>query len=191
MLGSWVLEQACKAWQALSAQSLAPPRLAVNVAAAELEQRDYATTTLHLLAEYAMPTSALQLEVAEEVLDAAPSNGPLLQNLTTLRHHGVHVALDQFGRRQAALGQLSRWPVNVVKLDARCIRDLRSQPAERALLAGIAGYTRALKQELIFCGIESAADLENLRWLTPTLAQGYGLAAPSAQIQPQRQQVTC
>ena len=180
LLGSWVLQKASQAWLELARQQRAPPRLAINVAEAELEARDYATSTLRLLAEQAMPASALQLEVAEDVLAAAAEGSALLQNLTTLRGQGVHIALDQFGRNQAALGRLASWPVNVIKLDARCVRDLRSQPSQRALLASISGYAEALQHEVIYCGIESATDLDNLRPLSPTLVQGFGLAPPLA-----------
>ena len=176
-LGSWVLEQACRDWLALAA---APLHLGVNISATELECRDYANITLRLLDELGMPCTALQLEVAEDELADAPENGTLLQNLGTLRSHGVRIALDRFGRNQAALGRLARLPVDVVKLDVRHVRELRTEPLARAFLASVIGYATALGRETILCGVETAADLENLRSLAPGGVQGFGLAPPLA-----------
>ncbi len=184
LLGSWVLEQACRDWLALAAKNAAPPRLAVNISATELEGRDYAATTLRLLEDLAMPCKALQLEIAEDDLISASDSGPLVQNLTVLRSHGVRIALDRFGRHQAALAQLASLPVDVVKLDMRCVRELRTQPTTRAFFAAVIGYAQALGREVIVCGVETAADLENLRPLAPHQVQGFGLAPPLADSRP-------
>lgn len=180
-LGSWVLEQACRDWLALPAT---PAHLAVNISATELDCRDYTSATLRLLEELGMPCTALQLEVAEDELADAP--GTLLQNLGTLRRHGVRIALDRFGRNQAALSRLARLPVDVVKLDVRHVRELRTEPLAHAFLASVIGYATALGRETILCGVETAVDLENLRSLAPGRVQGFGLAPPLAagEIQP-------
>ncbi|MES2883330.1 MAG: diguanylate cyclase [Pseudomonadota bacterium] len=181
-LGSWVLEKACRDWLALPA---APPHLAVNISAAELDCRDYASTTLRLLEGLGMPCNALQLEVAEDDLADAPEGGTLLHNLDTLRRHSVRIALDRFGRSQAALGRLTRLPVDVVKLDVRHVRELRTEPLAHAFLASVIGYANALGRETILCGVETAADLKNLRSLAPGSVQGFGLALPLAAGTPQ------
>lgn len=188
-LGCWVLEQACHNWLALAARQSAPPRLAVNISATELEGRDYATTTLRLIGELGINSKTLQLEVAEDDLADAPETGTLLQNLSTLRSHGVRIALDRFGRRQAALGRLASLPVDVVKLDVRHVRELRTQPLARAFLTSVIGYANALGCETVLCGVETDADLENLRTLAPESLQGFGLARPLAAgvSQPSRQ----
>lgn len=180
LLGSWVLEQACRNWLALDAAHAAPPHVAVNVAAAELEGRDYASTTLRLLGELGMPCRALQLEVAEDDLADLPDGSTLLQNLGSLRRHGVRIALDRFGRHQAALGKLASLPVDVIKIDVRHVRELRTQPQARAFLASVIGYAAALGHETILCGVENAADLRNLGALAPARVQGFGLALPQA-----------
>lgn len=184
LLGCWVLEQACRNWLALAATQAAPPRLAINISAMELECPDYASTTLQLLSALAMPCHVLQLEVTEDDLVNAPRDGALLQNLTALRRHGVRIALDRFGRNQAALGQLANLPVDVVKLDVRYVRELRTQPTTQAFLAAVIGYVRALGREVIICGVETAADLQNLNPLEPHQVQGFGLALPRPDSRP-------
>ncbi len=178
LLGSWVLEQACRNWLALAAGNVAPPQVAVNVSAAELVTPDYPASTLRLLDTLGMPCAALQLEVAEDDLADLPEGSTLLQNLGRLRSHGVRIALDRFGRSQAALGKLASLPVDVVKIDIRHVRELRTQPQARAFLASVIGYATALGCETVLCGIETAADLENLGNLAPARVQGFGLALP-------------
>ncbi len=177
-LGSWVLEQACRNWLLLAAQKMAPPRLAINISATELEGRDYAVTTLRLLDELGMPCHALQLEIAEDELADAPQSSILLQNLIALRSHGVRIALDRFGRNQASLGCLATLPLDVVKLDVRHVRELRTQPVARAFIASVIGYALALGRETVLCGVETPADLTNLKLLGASSIQGFGLARP-------------
>lgn len=178
LLGSWVLEQACRNWLALAAQGRAPPRLAINISAAEPECRDYAATTLRLLDDLGMPCHALQLEIAEDDLAEFAESSVLLQNLSVLRSRGVRIALDRFGRNQASLGRLASLPLDVVKLDVRHVRELRTQPVTRAFLSSVIGYALALGRETVLCGVESADDLANLGTLSPACVQGFGLAAP-------------
>ncbi len=187
-LGSWVLEQACRDWLALPRP---PAHLAVNISAAELGRRDYVSSTLRLLQELGMPASALQLEIAEDELADAAEQSPLLQHLHCLRGHGVRIALDRFGRHQAALGRLASLPVDVVKLDVRHVRELRTEPLARAFLASVLGYASALGRQTILCGIEEAADLSNLGVLAPGHIQGFGLARPAETGEPRPCQLSC
>lgn len=182
-LGHWVLTEALHLWNGWFARGVAPPRLAINVAAIELERRDYAEMTLRLLKSMAVPTQVLQLEISEDVLGAAGHDSTLMRNLRTLRQQGVHVALDQFGRRQAALAAIGDWPVNVIKLDRRCVHALRDTPHQDTLLASIATYAQALGHELIFCGVETEDDLANLATFGTALAQGYGLQKPMSALE--------
>jgi len=125
-----------------------------------------------------MPCHALQLEIAEDDLAEFAESSVLLQNLSVLRSRGVRIALDRFGRNQASLGRLASLPLDVVKLDVRHVRELRTQPVTRAFLSSVIGYALALGRETVLCGVESADDLANLGTLSPACVQGFGLAAP-------------
>lgn len=194
LLGSWVLEQACRNWLSAQQSGAATLRLAVNISAAELDRRDYASSTLRLLGELGMPCTALQLEVTED--DFVTASSTLLDNIGVLRQRGVRVALDRFGRNQAALALLKNWPVDVVKLDIRHVHELRTQPAAGAFLTSVISYVQALGHELILCGVETQADLENLKGLAPALLQGvmlqgFGLAPPLPLTTPRAALLPC
>ena len=187
-LGGWVMQQACRDWLALPCP---PAHLAINISAAELGSRDYVGNTLKLLDTLGMPAAALQLEIAEDELADAAEDSPLLQQLAALRRQGVRIALDRFGRHQAALGRLARLPVDVVKLDVRHVRELRSEPLALAFLGSVISYATALSCETILCGIETAADLANLRSLQPSRIQGFGLALPLSSGSPHHCLLPC
>lgn len=176
-LGRWVLQQACSDWLALPSP---PAQLAINISAVELGSRDYADSTLRLLQHLGMPATALQLEIAEDEIADAADTSPLLQQLASLRRHGIRIALDRFGRSQAALGRLASLPVDVVKLDGRHVRELRSGPLARAFIHSVLGYASALGHDTILCGVENDSDLANLHQLPAGFIQGYGLAPPLA-----------
>ena len=59
--------------------------------------------------------SALTLEITESALMA--DTVPALKRLQDRKALGVRIALDDFGTGYAALGDLRRFPVDILKMD--------------------------------------------------------------------------
>ncbi|MGO9956756.1 MAG: putative bifunctional diguanylate cyclase/phosphodiesterase [Solirubrobacteraceae bacterium] len=175
-IGRWVLEHGCR--QLTAWRRRAPIALSLNVSTLELQQPDY-TGSVRDAIHGAFPPPALILEVTEsQPLHDVPG---VLETLQTLKALGVRLALDDFGTGYGTLINLSRVPIDLLKiakpfLDA--IDDEHHQRNPRGLLAGTIGLGRHLGLTTVGEGIEHREQCELLIELGCDLGQGYHLGRP-------------
>jgi diguanylate cyclase (GGDEF)-like protein len=175
-IGRWVLEHGCRQLAAWRRQ--APIALSLNVSTRELQQPDY-TDTVRDAIDGAFPAPALILEVTErQPLDDVPG---VLDTLQALKALGVRLALDDFGIGCCSLINLSRLPIDLLKiakpfLDA--LDDEHHQRNPRGLLAGTVGLGRHLGLTTIGEGIEHREQRDLLIELGCDLGQGSHLGRP-------------
>jgi PAS domain S-box-containing protein len=92
---------------------------------------------------------------------------------------GCAIALDDFGTGFASLTHLRELPVQIVKIDARFVAGVRKEPADRALVQGVASMARALGMRTVAEGVEDAATFELLKEYEIDLVQGYLVGRPA------------
>ena len=99
-------------------------------------------------------------------------------DVTTLRLMGVHVALEGFGGGSSALTDLTRLPIDIVKLDRSLITRIDRDPQSRALCESVIGIGRALGLDIVAEGVETPAQLAALCGFGCSFAQGFHIARP-------------
>jgi EAL domain-containing protein (putative c-di-GMP-specific phosphodiesterase class I) len=90
----------------------------------------------------------------------------------------VRVYIDDFGTGYSSLGYIRNLPLDGVKLDQAFARDLTTSPEAWAVAQAIVALLDNLNLTLIAEGVESAAQLAQLRSLGCEYAQGYYFARP-------------
>jgi diguanylate cyclase (GGDEF)-like protein len=173
-IGRWVLEHGCSQLAAWRRET--PLALSLNVSTRELQQPGYAATVQDAIGG-AFPPSALILEITERVpLEDAPG---VLATLHALKELGVRVALDDFGTGYSTLLNLTRLPVDLLKIAKPFLdavdRDVRN-PA--GLLAGIIGLGQHLGVMTVAEGIERPEQRDVLIQSGCDFGQGYLLGRP-------------
>lgn len=124
----------------------------------------------------------LVLEITESVLmQHNPEMEGILEDIRTL---GCSFALDDFGTGFSSLSYLSRFPVDIVKIDRSFSQSLGevdgckiSQKA-RALVIGIATMAHQLGLTIVAEGIETEAQFERLKEMGIDAGQGYLFGKP-------------
>ena len=91
----------------------------------------------------------------------------------------VKVAIDDFGTGHSALGYLTSFPVDVVKIDRSFVDGVDVDPVKSAIVAAVINLSRAVGSTTVVEGVETASQLEHLRELGCTTAQGYYFARPA------------
>src|SRR5262249_25144893 len=113
-VGAWALRRAALDYCAWLATGLNPPRIAVNVSAIQLPQRDFVQTLERSLADSGCP-AGIDLELTESVImediDAS------IEKLSAVRRLGSAIAIDDFGTGYSSLFYLARLPVAALKID--------------------------------------------------------------------------
>ena len=120
--------------------------------------------------------SQLCLEITESLaMDDVDLTTSILTRLHTL---GVRLAIDDFGTGHSSLGYLARFPIDVVKIDQSFVRDIDRDPVKSAIVSAVVALSQAIDSTTVVEGVETAAQLEELRSLGCDVAQGFYFARP-------------
>jgi EAL domain-containing protein (putative c-di-GMP-specific phosphodiesterase class I) len=117
----------------------------------------------------------LVLEITETVLMADYELAS--RRLQQLKQLGVRIAMDDFGTGYSSLSYLSRFPVDILKMDRSFLASNASPQAE-GLAAAIVALGESLKLEVVAEGIELSGQYQALRDLGCDLGQGFYIARP-------------
>jgi len=172
-LGNWALRRALAEAQHWPDRM----RLSVNVSALQFHQRKFIAQVDRALAASDFPASRLELEITETVL--MRDNPETIAQLRALIARGIQISLDDFGTGYSALAYLARLPHHRIKLDRTFIQDL-ANPTTAGLIRAIVASARAQGIGITAEGVESQADLDAVRQLGFTHAQGFATGAPVA-----------
>jgi diguanylate cyclase (GGDEF)-like protein len=166
----WVLHQACHQLARWMSDGH-DPWLSVNVSVRELHLPDFVPQLIEVLHEHHIPPERLVLDVAEHAV--ATDLTEAVERLAELRRHGVRIALDDLGAGLCALGQLRRFPVDLIKMD----RLLLDEPAA-PLVQVVVALGRQLGLEVVAEGVATPAQREVVEAAGGQLAQGELFGAP-------------
>jgi diguanylate cyclase (GGDEF)-like protein/PAS domain S-box-containing protein len=156
--------------------------IAINVSAIQLQRYDFASLVLKMTRARGLRPTVLQIELTEsaifETLDAR--NGETNSDcVADLRKLGIDISIDDFGTGYSSLSYLKRWSFDYLKIDRTFVRDLGTDMSDLAIVGAIIAMARHLNIRVIAEGIEGWQQLEKLRELGCTLAQGHLFAKPS------------
>ncbi len=176
-IGRWALEDACK--QGARWQQYAAPgghfKVAVNVSARQLDAT-LPRQVRDVLAATGMPGQALTLEMTESVLMARTDEVvELLRRMKTL---GLKVAVDDFATGYSSLSYLSRFPVDILKIDKSFVQHLGNDSGKGELVHTIVRLGESLRLDTVAEGIETAVQRDALTAMGCTFGQGYLFARP-------------
>jgi diguanylate cyclase (GGDEF)-like protein/PAS domain S-box-containing protein len=176
-IGRWVLRQACL--QAVAVQAHwtdeAPLYMCVNLSVRQLQHSDVIADVRDALRESGLDPALLMLEITESMLIEDPEVAVV--KLQELRALGVRVAMDDFGTGYSSLSYLSRFPVDVIKMDRSFLRPEATQEAHD-LSSAVVALGSSLALDVVAEGIEFDEQLSRLRDLGCELGQGFHFAHP-------------
>ena len=174
-LGRFVLTQA--ALQAhLWEESGVKIGVAVNLSARQFQDPGLIQQISTALRLSKLPPDQLCLEITESL--AMQDLELTVRTLHQLKGLGVLLAIDDFGTGHSSLNYLKRVPVDEVKIDRSFVRDLAKSKVDAAIVAAIVGLADALGIRTVVEGIEEQEQLDRVRELGCSLAQGYHVSRP-------------
>jgi diguanylate cyclase (GGDEF)-like protein/PAS domain S-box-containing protein len=176
-IGRWVLREGCR--QAVRMQKLLPSdpplTMAVNLSVKQLQHSDIVGDVREALADSGLEPGRLTLEITETVM--MTDTALVVARLKELKELGVRLAMDDFGTGYSSLSYLSKFPVDILKMDRSFLRE--DAPAETAGLAtAVVSLGDTLDLEVVAEGIELPEQWSTLRDLGCDLGQGYFFARP-------------
>ncbi|WP_121114290.1 putative bifunctional diguanylate cyclase/phosphodiesterase [Croceibacterium ferulae] len=171
-IGSWVIREACRSASGWGTDV----NVAVNLSPIQLRSPDLPAVIMNALAATGLTAGRLELEVTESVLLEDVEGA--IAALKAINSLDVGTTLDDFGTGYSSLSYLTRFPFQTLKIDRSFISDLEQSPASVAIVQTIVELAAKLGMRTVAEGIETQAQLDQLRRTRCDAVQGYFLAPP-------------
>lgn len=157
-----------------------PERLFVNVNPESLLSPDHRPgRTLAYLQQIGLDPGRVVIELTETL--PFSSYAALREAIGYYRANGFRIALDDLGEGYSNLRLWSELRPDFVKLDKHFVQGIQRDAFKEQFVRSMADMARLAGAVLIAEGIESAAELRQLRNLGVKYGQGYLLGRPAAQ----------
>jgi diguanylate cyclase (GGDEF)-like protein len=171
-IGEWVIKQACieaREWNGL--------RVAVNISPVQFRSKKLVANVIAALAESGLSPTRLELEITEAVL--LQNSESTLAVLHELRALGVKISMDDFGTGYSSLSYLRSFPFDKIKIDQSFVHDLVKNPDSIAIIRAVTGLGTSFGMATTAEGVETQAQLDQMRAEGCTEVQGYFYGRPT------------
>ncbi len=175
-IGEWVLRAAVAQMRAWLDAGLPLGVVAVNLSAVQFHHANLPELVSRILTEHNLAPQHLELELTEGVA----MNDPLgaIAVMDKLHQRGIRLSIDDFGTGYSSLSYLKRFQVYKLKIDQSFVRDISSDPDDKAIVSAIVSMARSLGFQTIAEGVETPAQLAFLRDQGCDEMQGYLFSRP-------------
>ncbi|MDH3266409.1 MAG: EAL domain-containing protein [Gammaproteobacteria bacterium] len=177
-LGEWILRRACEQLHVWHCSGYPELRLAVNLSAQEFSRSDLVQRIAAIIDESGVEPRFLDFEINEHVLfrDAMRDFTMCRQ----LKELGARLAVDDFGIGACSLANLSRSPVDAVKIDGSFVAHVMSNENDREACAAATAMAHKLNLEVTAESIETAEQATLLQQLGCDYLQGFLFFQPAS-----------
>jgi diguanylate cyclase (GGDEF)-like protein/PAS domain S-box-containing protein len=179
-IGQWTLRTACAEARKMQVRLGHPLAISVNLSPRQFVQPDLAEVVESACRDGGLDPQFLVLEITEGTL--LKRSEQIIMTLERLRTLGVRVAVDDFGTGYSSLAYITRFPVDLLKIDRSFVRDIIDDPADAAIVNAIIAMAHSLGIAVVAEGVETNDQLAFLRERSCDAAQGwyFGKGMPAA-----------
>jgi diguanylate cyclase (GGDEF)-like protein/PAS domain S-box-containing protein len=174
-VGAWALACAVRQHRDWHAAGVAVPRIAVNVSAIQLRQREFVRTVEQAIAQGLSPVG-IDLEITESVV--MEDIQATIAKLTAVRELGIGIAVDDFGTGYSSLAYLARLPVQLLKVDRSFVKSMDGDATAMNIIRTIISLAHSLGLAVVAEGVETDRQVALLQKLGCDQLQGYLFSKP-------------
>jgi diguanylate cyclase (GGDEF)-like protein len=148
----------------------------INLSAVSLGDESFLEFIEEEIAASGVPPQKLCFEITETA--AIENLGQAEKLLASLSTRGVRFALDDFGTGMSSYSYLRDLPVSYLKIDGKFIKDIVTDPLDRAMVESINQVGHVMGIQTVAEAVPSNAVVERLRLLGVDYAQGNWISPP-------------
>jgi diguanylate cyclase (GGDEF)-like protein len=150
--------------------------VAVNLSAPDIMDPQLVEEIQACLQEYNVRPARLVLEITESAVMRDPTLAA--RHMHLLKLAGVRFAMDDFGTGHSSLSQLSRLPLDQLKIDRTFITHAHERAADATIVKSTIELAHNMGLKVVAEGVEDAAAQQLLRDLGCDLVQGDYISRP-------------
>ena len=175
-LDIYIWETACRILSRWRKAGKLSNYLAVNISQKDFCMIDVYGIITGLCRKYAIPPSALHLEITETAIMDQPESQ--LKLIERFRQAGFIIEIDDFGSGYSSLNTLKDMTVDVLKIDMGFLSETDNKERSQDILKMVISLAKKLRLEVITEGVEEKEQVEYLTQYGCDIFQGYYFAKP-------------
>lgn len=175
-LGYWIMEQAISQlveWKKISNKDL---RMAINVSAKQLADKEFIPRFKDLLVKYNLDPHIIEIEITEN--NQLEENMEMSEIFQKISDMGISIAVDDFGTGYSSLYYLKNLPVNRIKIAKELIDNIEQDLYDYAIAKAVISIGKTRGMKVIAEGVENKGQWDCLKELECDEIQGYYFAKP-------------
>lgn len=175
-IGEWVIRTAVQQAKSWLEYGLFPMIIAVNLSAVQFRHQRLPELITEILDDVGLPPEYLEIELTEAATMQNPINAYTVMD--SLYERGIRMSIDDFGTGYSNLNYLKKFKVYKLKIDQSFIRDIYSDPDDKAIVNAIISMAHSLGLKTIAEGVETAEQLHYLQKQGCDEIQGHYYSTP-------------
>ena len=153
--------------------------MSVNLSGQQFREEKLIDEIESVLQETGLAGKFLKLEITESIL--IDNLETVTEIILKLRKKGIQFSIDDFGTGYSSLSYLHRFPVDTIKIDRSFVSQMQSNGDNSAIVKAIVTLAHMLNMDVIAEGIETTAQLAQLKLLQCEYGQGFFFSRPLSQ----------
>ena len=175
-IGEWVIRTALAQLAQWIQSGMRAITLSVNLSSVQFRHAELPELVSRLLSDAGLPPERLELELTEGVAMHNPVSA--IAVMDDLHQRGIRLSIDDFGTGYSSLSYLKRFKVYKLKIDQSFVRDITTDPDDKAIVGAVIGLAASLGMKTIAEGVETEGQLDFLRSEGCDEVQGYHFSRP-------------
>lgn len=176
LIGKWVLSEAVSQIKSWKNDGIPLIKVAVNLSANHFHEENLPDFVTELLLANNLDPRYLELELTESAMMRDVVQ--VRSIVERLKRVGVPISLDDFGTGHSSLAYLSRFPIDLLKIDQIFINDVTTNPINASIVAATIAMAHKLGKSVIAEGVENEAQMSFLRRHDCDQMQGFFFSRP-------------
>ena len=150
--------------------------LSINFSRMHSYTQNYEKKIIEFADKWKIPHELIEIEVTESVF--LNNTEALQKKLLVLQEAGFKISIDDFGSGYSSLGIISRFPVDIIKLDQSFLKDNSLSNQTASVIKAMAEMAKDMKVQFVCEGIETKEQIEFLIQCGCMMGQGFVFAKP-------------
>ena len=148
----------------------------INLSSLQCNNFDFIVIVNDLINDLNISPDKVEFEITESLLIKDFDKTKLF--LDELHSIGITIALDDFGTGYTSMNYLAVLPIDIIKIDKSFVHNIDKNINLRSIVKAIVTMSKSLGLENVFEGVETIAELTEIKKMQGHIIQGYYYSKP-------------
>ncbi len=175
-LGDLIISKAIRQAKQWTDSKLFMDSIAINISAQQFRQPDFLDHIRIALEEVNLSPEHLEIEITEATVMVNISDA--ISTMKKIKDYGITLTIDDFGTGFSSLSYLSKFPIDVLKIDRSFIKGMLLTKTNKNIVKTIIDLAHILKLKVVAEGVENNNQLHILQEMYCDYIQGFLYSKP-------------